>query len=74
MDLKATFARAMRRLRHAQGLSQEELGEMSGLTRNYIGAVERGEYVPTLDTVEAIAKALEVDAPDMLRADEDSAK
>ena len=74
MDLKATFARAMRRLRHAQGLSQEELGEMSGLTRNYIGAVERGEYVPTLDTVEAVASALGVSAPDMLREEPDATK
>ena len=56
----------MRKLRHEQGLSQEELGEQSGLTRNYIGMIERGENSPTLDAVEAIAKALGMLAKDLL--------
>ena len=56
----------MRRLRHAKGLSQEELGARSGLTRNYIGMIERGEASPSLDAVEAIAEALETAPEDML--------
>jgi len=48
------------------GLSQEELGEQSGLTRNYIGMIERGETSPTLDAVEAIALALGKPAKEML--------
>lgn len=66
MDLNQTFARSVRKLRHELGLSQEELGEQSGLTRNYIGMIERGETSPTLDAVEAISAALGKPAKEML--------
>ena len=45
---------------------REEVGERSGLTRNYIGMIERGETSPTLDAVEAISKAFEVKPSAML--------
>jgi len=61
MDLKGIFARNMRVARTDRGFSQEELGERSRLTRNYIGMIERCETSPTLDAVEAIADALELD-------------
>ena len=66
MDLNQTFARSVRKMRHEHGLSQEALGEQSGLTRNYIGMIERGETSPTLDAVEAIAKAFGKPAKDLL--------
>ncbi|MEL7539918.1 MAG: helix-turn-helix transcriptional regulator [Pseudomonadota bacterium] len=66
MDLNQIFARSVRKLRHEQGLSQDDLGEMSGLTRNYIGMIERDETSPTLDSVAAIAKALGKSAKDLL--------
>jgi transcriptional regulator with XRE-family HTH domain len=34
---------AVRELRARQGFSQEELGHESGLHRNYVGSIERGE-------------------------------
>lgn len=66
MELKAIFAKHLRKRRAELGWSQEEVGERSGLTRNYIGMIERGETSPTLDAVEAISKAFEVKPSAML--------
>lgn len=54
------FAYNVRHLREAIGLSQEKLAEKSGLHRTYIGSIERIEKVPSLLTIQKIAKALNV--------------
>ncbi|WP_017183695.1 MULTISPECIES: helix-turn-helix domain-containing protein [Sphingomonadales] len=48
-------------MRHASGLSQEELAHRAGLNRNYVGLLERAANSPTLDTVERLAEELVVD-------------
>ena len=57
--LTTAFGQVIRRRREAAGLSQEELGEKTHLSRNYIGMVERGETNPTLLVLYSLAKALE---------------
>lgn len=56
----------MRAMRVDQALSQERLGQLADLHRNYIGAVERGEYNPTLVTMALIAHALGVTLSELL--------
>lgn len=48
------------------GLSQEMLAELCGLHRTYIGSVERCERNVSIDNVERIAVALQVDVSDLL--------
>jgi transcriptional regulator with XRE-family HTH domain len=67
MRLTSVFARNLRLLRQASGLSQERLAELSGLDRNYIGKLEREDNSPTLDTLEAIAVALQIDVELLIR-------
>lgn len=43
------------------GLNQEELAEKAGLSRLTIGTIERGEKVPNIETIGAIADALGID-------------
>src|SRR5258708_38431606 len=41
MDLKEVVAINLRRLRHAKGMTQEQLAEQAGLSVRYIGGIER---------------------------------
>ncbi len=56
-----------RRLRTAKGLSQVELAEMVSLSRPGYLKVESGESIPRSDTLERIAKALNVSIADLVR-------
>lgn len=69
-SLVTTLAENIRRLRHEQSLSQEELADICGLHRTYVGSVERGERNVTLSSLEALAKALGVSVVDLLSADD----
>ena len=60
------FGLAIRKLREERGISQERLGEISGLHRNYIGGVERGELNPTLRTIRRIAAGLGISASELI--------
>jgi len=60
MNYSKIFAENVRRVRLSKGYSQDELGEQCGLTRNYIGNIERRENSPSLQSMEAIADALGV--------------
>jgi transcriptional regulator with XRE-family HTH domain len=50
----------LRKLRQEKGLSQAEVEERSGLLRCYISRVENGHTVPSVGTLEKLARALEV--------------
>jgi transcriptional regulator with XRE-family HTH domain len=63
----AEFGRRVRAARDRRGISQETLGELSGLHRTYVGHVERGEVNPSLYNVLRIAHALEVDPSELVR-------
>lgn len=56
--LPALFGQVVRRRREAARLSQEELGARTGLSRNYVGMIERGETNPTLMVLRDLASAL----------------
>lgn len=60
------FGRALRQLRDERELSQEELGYKTGLHRNYIGGVERGELNPTLTSIFKLARGLGMQPSELL--------
>lgn len=66
MAIKEILAENVREYRHINNLSQEQLAEISGLHRTYIGSVERKERNVTLSTLIFLSKALNVSVPDLL--------
>ena len=63
-----TIGKNIRKYRLMKKFRQEDLAERAGLTTNYIGMVERGEKIPSLETFIKILNALEVSS-DMVLAD-----
>ena len=59
------LGQSVRALRKRAALSQEQLAEKAGLTRNYIGDIERAEKKITLETLAKIAKALKCRVRDL---------
>lgn len=60
-SLPIEFGKRLRTLRRERNLSQEQLGELSGLDRTYISSAEIGKRNVTLQTINTLAEALEVD-------------
>lgn len=59
-DVLIQFGSRIRELRKDKGLSQEQLAELTGFHRTYIGMVERGERNPALINIKVFATAFEI--------------
>lgn len=56
---QAIFGAVVRDRRRALGMTQETLSDVSGLHRNYIGGIERGERNPSLTQIIKLTAGLE---------------
>jgi len=55
------FGKNLKKYRLQKKLSQEKLAEIAGLHRTYISDVERGKRSISLDNIEKISNALDVE-------------
>lgn len=60
MSLLMTFADNVRQIRKRKKLPQREIAGAMNSSISYVSMLERGQRVPPLETIEAIAKALGV--------------
>ncbi len=60
-------ATAVRDLRHVRNLSQRQLAARMNVPRTYISKIENGKAMPTLSSLDRLARALEVDIAALLR-------
>lgn len=56
IDIYKTIGNNIRRYRKLAGFSQDELAYTGGINRSYIGACERAEKKPSIDTMCKIAE------------------
>jgi transcriptional regulator with XRE-family HTH domain len=68
-DFLKWFGSRVRELRHQKNLSQEELAELAGIDRTYVGGVERGERNLSLLNVKRLSDALGINAKDLFDDD-----
>lgn len=60
-DLNAyLLGEAIKKARHSQNLTQEELGERVGVQKSQISKLEKGKSVMTLSTISRVFRALGV--------------
>lgn len=67
MDIRAQFGAAVRKLRKARGLSQEELADRAGLAVPYLSRLENGKNNPSLAILADLSLALDVPLAQLLR-------
>lgn len=48
----------IREMRNEKGLRQEDLGDLIGVSRQTINAIEKGKYDPSLNTAFRLAKVM----------------
>jgi transcriptional regulator with XRE-family HTH domain len=60
-------ATAVRDLRHVRNLSQRQLAARMGVPRTYISKIENAKAMPTLSSLDRLARALRVDIAALLR-------
>jgi XRE family aerobic/anaerobic benzoate catabolism transcriptional regulator len=66
MDAAKAVARGVRQLREQPGLTQADLAEATELTPQYVSQIERGLKAPSLETLDALARALGVTAAELM--------
>ncbi len=61
----------IREKRLEKNLTQDKLSELSGISKSYIGDLERNEKEPTISILCRLAKALEVKVEELYKYYED---
>ena len=74
MEIKKRFGLAVREHRRLLRVSQEELAMRIGADQAYVSRIEGGQMNVTLETVEQIATALNVDLAELLKLPSDAGK
>jgi transcriptional regulator with XRE-family HTH domain len=66
MDLRDVLAANLRRLRAERGLAQDDLAYEAEVSRSYLSQLEKGAFYASLKILEKLAKALKVEAFELI--------
>lgn len=72
MVKEMNIAQKIKAYRKFKGLTQETVASKAGLNEKYYGRIERGESCPTIDSINKICLALEIDISELLLFEENN--
>ncbi len=61
-----TIGKNIRKHRQAKKMTIEDLADAAGLSKNYVGMIERNEKIPSLESLLNVINALNVSADEIL--------
>lgn len=64
-SLRKKFGSRVKELRKGSEISQESFADICGFARSYMSRIERGNANPSIDAIEILAKALNVEPRDL---------
>ena len=64
--LPKVLGKKVQRYRKKTGMSQEEVAHKVGISHAYMGYIEQGRNLPSLEILEKIAKAIKVKLGDLV--------
>lgn len=67
MKLRIQLGLNIQEVRRSRGLSQEDLAHRASIDRGYIGKIENAKHAASVDTIDAIAKALDIEPMELLK-------
>jgi len=68
MGIKEEFGKQLIQMRKDRKMSQEKLAELAELNRPYISAIERGKRNISLEVIEKLAQALDIEIKEFFNA------
>jgi transcriptional regulator with XRE-family HTH domain len=68
MTIRETFARNLRENRRKSGLTQAQLAEKAEVSTHYIALIELARNIPKVETIERLAKALNIETYELFIA------
>ena len=64
-NLRVQFGRRLKALRIEREMTQEDLADAADVSTVFISSIERGKYAPSFDSLEKLARALDVSVKDL---------
>ena len=65
--IQVSFGNTIRKIRLSKGISQESFADLCGLHRTYISDVELGKRNISIENIEKVAKALNVQISEIFK-------
>ncbi|MES2796921.1 MAG: helix-turn-helix transcriptional regulator [Bacteroidota bacterium] len=65
MNIKQKVGLKIKEIRKSKGLSQEKLANLAEIDRTYLPTVEKGERNVSIEILEKLSKALEINIKDL---------